>query len=263
MLVMAAVAGYATQAEAAPAQAEAAPAQAQAQAAQAESAQAEAPAESAQAPAQAQAGAAQGESAQAEPAHVAPAPQPLPRLAIFAGLALRRTWLSSDTANPPTQLLMLGSLAATVAYRVSEHLAFGVHANTARSTAHEEFWGHSYAERKSSSALAVDLAVAVQYEEGLFAIGTWLGRHFSRLHEDVETCNPRSPDLSCSRSIVTDWTSDFMSYGLTASVLLDRSFPLAVFVILQTGTGGARLVPGGSGPGYEYSAASLGISYRR
>lgn len=201
--------------------------------------------------------------AQAEPTR-APTPEtagpsgaatPAPaRLAILAGLGLRETWLRNDREYPETETRTHGALAATLAYRVSEHLAIGVHASAARTTAQHEFIGNTTSERASSSALGVDLAIAVQYEEGPFAIAPWLGRHVSRLHEDVETCGGPRTGVICTSSSATDWTSDFTSWGLTASVLPYRRAPVAVFLVLQTGTGGARLTPGG--PGYEYAAAS-------
>lgn len=200
--------------------------------------------------------------ARAEPAHAAPASQSPPRLAILAGLGVREAWLSRDGGYPPTQTQTIGALAATVAYRVSDHFAIGVHANAARSRDHEDFFGNTTEEHERSSVLAVDLSIVALYETGRFAVGPWLGRHLSRLHEDTELCVVRT-QRRCTRSSVTEWTSDFTSYGLIASVAPDPSLPVAVFLLLQTGTGGARLLPGGSGYGYEYSAASLGIAYRR
>jgi hypothetical protein len=196
-------------------------------------------------------------------AHAEPANEPPPKLAILVGPGLRKAWLHNDDVYPASHDQTLGALTATIAYRVSSHVALGVHAGAARSSDQLQEDGNTSSQSQSWNVAAVDLAIAVQYEEDRFTLTPWLGRHFSRFHEDDTQCShpPRQVE-SCRSSHVTEWTSDFASYGLTASVMLARNMPIAVFVDLQTGTGGAVLGPQGQ-PGFHYSAATFGVAYRR
>jgi len=195
-------------------------------------------------------------------ARAEPAEEPPPKLAMLVGAGLRHAWLHNDSVYPSSQDQTLGALVATIAYRMSSHVAFGVHAGASRSGDSSQVNGNTSAENQGWNVVAVDVAIALQYEEDRFAVTPWFGRHFSRLHEEDTLCSFRNQVRTCTASDVTRWTSDFTSYGLTASVVLASRVPVAVFVDLQTGSGGAVLGPEGQ-PVYHYSAATLGVAYRR
>jgi hypothetical protein len=169
------------------------------------------------------------------------------QLAILAGPGVRAQRLRADTYS---ETRMLPSLAATVANRFRPDLAVGIHVNVARYT--DQVWHPD--ESSDWSYLSLDLAIAVQYERDRFAVTPWLGRHLTRVHSEGEICD--LPRMVCMPIHELKWTDDATSVGLTASFLPLRSTPVAVFLALQASTGGTEL-----GPGFTYSAATLGVAY--
>jgi hypothetical protein len=188
-------------------------------------------------------------------AHADPTHEP-PKLEILAGPGVRTQWLHGDM-DSGSGVRMLPSLAATVAYRISTHLALGIHANATRSS-DQEF---NADETIKWSVLSVDLAVAMPYEWNRFTVTPWLGRHLTRYHDDGTLCTLSQHVYECPHYHHTEWTNDFTSFGLTASFLPVRSVPVAVFLVLQAGIG--RTPYDTSDPRFYYSAATLGLAYQR
>lgn len=186
-------------------------------------------------------------------AHADPTPEP-PKLVILAGPGVRALWLRDDSASY-SNVRMLPSLAATVAYRLSTEWALGIHANATRSS-DEMIYPD---ETMKWSVLSFDLGIALQYEWNGFTVTPWLGRHVSRYHHDDRLCSFR-PVTECTYSHVTQWTNDFTSYGVTASLPL-RKIPIAVFIVLQAGIG--RTAYDTSFAGLDYSASTFGLAYQQ
>ena len=193
-------------------------------------------------------------------AHADPAQEPLldgsepPKLAILAGPGVRAQWLHDDMGSS-SKTRMLPSLAATIAYRMSPNLALGIHANAARSSDEMVYPDETI----TWSVLSLDLGIALQYERGGFTVTPWVGRHISRYHHDDTLCT-FGVVTDCTDSHVTEWTNDFTSYGLTASLPI-RGVPIAVFFVLQGGLG--RTAYDTSTPSFNYSAATLGLAYQQ
>src|SRR6267142_4825606 len=101
-------------------------------------------------------------TAHAEPAHESP------KLAILVGPGLRLAWLHNDSAYPPSRDQTLGAVTATIGYRVSSHLAFGLHAGATRSSDQSHEDGNISSHSRTWNVFSVDLAIAVQYDEGRF-----------------------------------------------------------------------------------------------
>jgi hypothetical protein len=192
-------------------------------------------------------------SARAETAHEPPA------IAILVGPGIRRAWLDAQYAE--SHDMVLPAFSATIGYRVSPHVSLGVHAAGARSSDQEQYDGTMDTEREDWNVIAADAGVAATYEEDRFTVTPWVGRRFSRRHHASEFCLFRN-GRTCTDSHETEWTSDFLAYGLIASVVPLRELPVAVFAELQSGTGGAVLGPE-STPRYNYAALTIGVAYRR
>ncbi|HEY6180156.1 MAG TPA: hypothetical protein VIX73_37200 [Kofleriaceae bacterium] len=198
-----------------------------------------------------------GSTARAEP------PPDPPRLGILVGLGARQAWLRPEFGSSEEQTLV--GVTTTSALRLTSCLGLGVHVGGARSTGHlynagtvRNWDDHNW------SVLALDLAVAAQCQLGRFIVSPWLGRHFSRRRAEDSYCiflTLPSTTPTCMNSRATEWTSDFMSYGITASFAVFPDFPLALFLDVQSGSRGAVLGPE-SKPRYDYKAATFGVAYR-
>lgn len=183
-----------------------------------------------------------------------------PTMAILVGPGIRKAWLERP-GGYPTADQVLPAIVATIGYRVSQHASVGTHGSIARFSDHEDFAGSMDFETEDWNVIATDVGVAASYEEDRFTVTPWVGRHFSRRQHDSEFCTFRN-GTRCSDTHITEWTSDYLSYGLIASVVPLREIPVAVFIDLQGGTGGAVLGPE-TMPRYSYSALTIGVAYRR
>lgn len=194
-----------------------------------------------------------------------PAESP-PRLAILVGPAVRHAWLHDTSAISVSTEQTVPALAGTLALRVVPHLAFGIHIAAARATDGEASPGNHSSDQQSWSVLSIDLAIAAQLEIGPVALGPWLGRRDTWVGADSTFCTIGTvgspPPISCRTLHSSEWTSDFVSYGLTASVAIHPAIPVAVLLDLQTGTGGAPRGPAPL-PLSDYSSITVGLAYRR
>jgi hypothetical protein len=189
---------------------------------------------------------------------------PAAPLAVAVGLGARHVWLHTDDAAPHAQEQTLLAGVATIALRLTPHVALGFHAGGARSSGDDRFEGTIRYDAHAWSVLALDLALTAQYQLERLTLSPWLGRHVSRRHREDSACvylQPPGPP-TCVNQRETAWTSDFLSYGLTASVSFTPASPVVLFVDIQGGTGGAVLGPA-STPRYDYIAVTAGLAYTR
>jgi hypothetical protein len=178
-----------------------------------------------------------------------------PQVGVLAGMGARDSWGPGRYLIPyhPVDPAPHAAVIVTIAAPISPHLALGAHTGASKEV---------YADgvHDCYDLISIDLAIALQYMGPHFTVTSWLGQHISRFN------SIGAHDCVDGGTYTARWTDDFTSYGVTGTVdLLTRgSHHLAVFADAQTGTGSGHIKSTSfSSDGFNYSAVSVGLAYRR